>query len=493
MPKVPRRCLHKVPREFFCPISQEFIKDPVKSPSTNRTYNRNSLVAVREGTLEINGDNDILPPENESVLPDHKFRRTIAAWRRFYKLMPPFSFISRPADLEAAVDTLLDRQQHQLSDRKLLRFLRELSSVIEGKPAIVNSREGFLLFSKLIAGCPVDSISNSVKWVRYSVRMLATADNFNNEVDLGVDLEQTLAVVDRDCAGIDDADFQLGLVNLIYPIMASKEQIINHRGIVRALSSYILRPDHGHISKSKIYFDKLFSIIMELWGTEGSFEHPRLSQAVASLVWPMHAKIDGGQYNFLLRTISTRLDTRFEGQTPLSSLPAPVETLTRSGLVSRIFGVLAYATLPADTKLSNPDGWLQRGELTSPLAEEIVVMRCFEMLQDLSTDSIARLEIVRVIRRSGYMHILSFYTALLRYTLPRQKESHVLPALFMIFNVLINTRYLPLLGTVIHSQYDVFSRFVTDDHPIVREVAEHITNLYDKIIGEEEDPPLIDF
>lgn len=109
MSKFPQRCLHIVPGEFFCPISQEFMKDPVIAPSTKRTYNWKSFVALREGTLRINGGSDILPPENESVLPNHNLRQMIVAWHHNYKLALPFSFILRPTDLEVTVHVLLDR------------------------------------------------------------------------------------------------------------------------------------------------------------------------------------------------------------------------------------------------------------------------------------------------------------------------------------------------------------------------------------------------
>ena len=78
----------------------------------------------------------------------------ISTWHHEHTLAPPFFFISMPKHLEVAINDLIERDQHQLEDQKLLQFLSELNVASQGKPKIFTSKEGFVLLGRLIAGCP---------------------------------------------------------------------------------------------------------------------------------------------------------------------------------------------------------------------------------------------------------------------------------------------------------------------------------------------------
>ena len=67
------------------------------------------------------------------------------------------------------------------------------------------------------------------------------------------------ASFDKVIGNISDVDFQLGLINLIYSLMAFNVWIINHSGVVRALISCVLKPGH-RFSGSKVHFDNMSSI-----------------------------------------------------------------------------------------------------------------------------------------------------------------------------------------------------------------------------------------
>ena len=97
----------------------------------------------------------------------------------------------------------------------------------------------------------------------------------------------------------------------------------------------------------------------------------------------------------------------------------------------------------------------------------MVAIICFEMLEYLSMSIIGHLDIVRVIERRGYRHLASFYSSLSRNLLPRQKETHVLLALSMIFNVLKYSRHTSPLEMVEGISYTEFLYLIDDDNPRV--------------------------
>ena len=98
-------------------------------------------------------------------------------------------------------------------------------------------------------------------------------------------------------------------------------------------------------------------------------------------------------------------------------------------------------------------------------------MRYSEMLKYLSRSSIGHLDIMRVIECIGYQHLASFYSALSWYIFPRQKETHVFPALSMIFNVLKYSRYTSLLETDEGHAYTEFLYLIDDENPRVSRMA----------------------
>ena len=242
--------------------------------------------------------------EDEPLMPDdHDLRPQRPA---------PFAYISTPLDLESAVTSFLD---DILEDSDFVRNVSQLKSAIKGKTWILNSALGFSLVVRIIAECPVSSHHVS-KWVEFSVGILAHANNIDNKnPNLFINyLRPALAVIDRVCVDdIKDMEFHLGLGNLINSFMEldqdSWEIIMNHGDGIKTLSSYIMYPMNRLFSRiSEDNFDKLFTLVMRLWATENGLRKPRLSQAVASLVWPLQCgkevydTVPGFIKNNILRT-----------------------------------------------------------------------------------------------------------------------------------------------------------------------------------------------
>lgn len=71
------------------------------------------------------------------------------------------------------------------------------------------------------------------------------------------------ASFDKVIGTISDADFQLGLINLIYSVIAFNVWIINHSGVVRALPSCVLKLGH-RFSGSKEHFDNMSLILLSV-------------------------------------------------------------------------------------------------------------------------------------------------------------------------------------------------------------------------------------
>jgi len=71
----------------------------------------------------------------------------------------------------------------------------------------------------------MESTSDSYQWLHHSVVIRANSQN-NNKLDLGDYQLKMFTGFNKVCTDIHDASFQLGLVNSIHSLMASKEKIL---------------------------------------------------------------------------------------------------------------------------------------------------------------------------------------------------------------------------------------------------------------------------
>ena len=157
--------------------------------------------------------------------------------------------------------------------------------------------------------------------------------------------------------------------------------------------------------------------------------------------------------------------------------------MTHAGLVSRVFEVLKYAMLPEEEKGNNFEGWVAIHQ------EFLVIRSCFEILSNLSSVTIGRLEIVKVIKRSGYVALEDFYDAISRTAIPAHGDTHLIPALATLVNLLEYSRYTYLFERA--EGYQDFCRldFEHGFNQRVTALARHFLASVDRIRREELPPP----